>query len=103
MQKRSNYYQRRKKKLTAEAGIIRLNKGLFDDPVHDDERVPLTAEPAKDGRAIEGKVERLGKARRGVAKEADLRSMQKLENFRERKGLNNAFWGWGSVDIEKQG
>lgn len=85
--------KRRKKELTAEAGVIRLDKGLFDNPIHDDERVPLTTEPAKDGRAIEGKVERLGKARRGVAKEADLRSVRRLETFGGREGLKNAFWG----------
>lgn len=61
-----------KRQLTAEASVIGLNKSLLDLPVLNDERVPLTPVPAKDGRAVEGKVERRGKLRRGVTEEADL-------------------------------
>lgn len=62
--------------------------------------------PAKDGRAVEGEVERRGELRRGVAEEADLRTGRALGKFRERRGVEKK-WFWGSPReekiIEKQG
>lgn len=49
--------------------------------------------PAKDGRAVEGKVKRLGKLRRGVAEETDLCTRQGLDSVRVRRELDTGRGG----------
>lgn len=56
--------------------------------------------PAKDGRAVEGKVKRLGELRRGVAEETDLCTRQGLDSYRVRRELDT---GRGEDIIAKKG
>lgn len=85
--KRKKEGRKERKQLTSEAGVIGLDKSLLDLPILDHKRVPLAPRPAKDGRAVKGQVERLGKLRRGVAEEADLRRRRGLEHLRGKRGV----------------
>jgi hypothetical protein len=59
---------------TADAGVIRLDVGLGDASVLDDEGVPLATITAEDGGPVEGEVQGRGELGGRVAQEAKLES-----------------------------
>jgi hypothetical protein len=59
---------------TADAGVIRLDVGLGDASVLDDEGVPLATIAAEDGGPVEGEVQGRGELGGRVAQEAKLGS-----------------------------
>jgi hypothetical protein len=64
------------KRHTIQTGVVRLNEGLLDLSILDEENVALAAVIAEDGAALEAEVERLGELAGGVTQEADLFKIQ---------------------------
>jgi hypothetical protein len=60
--------------LTFQAGVVRLDVGLLYDAILGHQGIPLGAVAAKDGSAVEGKIQGLGKLEVWIGQKADLAS-----------------------------
>lgn len=62
-----------------QAGVVRLDMGLLDLAVLDNQSVPLAAGPAEDSGAVEGKVQSICEVKLGVGEEADAAALRGVE------------------------